>query len=298
MKNLIKNCFAIVPFYKTIFLLLLGLASCKNDDVIAPDQQVDSGNSNLRTSAIPATLSRLQLARYGNDFLTYLPDGRLDHVTTSTPRGGGSVYKKYEYTEKSILISTYTNGAFSRLVICAINPATGYCTNVQQADYSLINDKVNVVEEEFVYKYNAKGQLVNRFNINATSFGTNYIYAPNGDLSSVQNYTGGYGTAGPKVRNGANLYYDQPNSPVLENLYPINPEEADLPDPYLKIFGKPCKHLVKLASYLKSQDGKVYSYKTDADGYVQSIESKQLVGGALIDTKICNYKLVDIGLSL
>jgi hypothetical protein len=300
MKNLIKSFLAIASFQKTVLLLLVGLASCKQDNFITPDAPADVAAGSLRESAIPTIPKKHQLIKHGDATLSYLADGRLEMVTScGNLRGNVTILTKYQYGLNYIKSNTTRNSKLSQEVTYSLDPATGHCVMVKQTTYKYLSGIPYPTEYLYTYQYNTKGQLVNRFDQDYPDLTTEFEYAANGDLTAVTNYAANFNKPGKKVLTGAKLFYDQPTGdPILADKYPINPEEGNFPDPYLRIFGKTGRHLVKLSTYLNSLDGKVYSYQMDADGYVKKRDSYKLVGAALVDSQVYGYVLSEVGLSL
>jgi hypothetical protein len=84
--------------------------------------------------------------------------------------------------------------------------------------------------------------------------------------------------------------------PIMSDNYPLNVIGVKEHDAYLRIFGKPGKHLVTLVTEQGSLDGDYYNYTLDADGYVTQRKQYKLIGSSLVDTKSYAYVTVNMGL--
>lgn len=100
--------------------------------------------------------------------------------------------------------------------------------------------------------------------------------------------------------------YTGPNNAALLDEYPLNVNVPKLEahDAYLRIFGKPSKHLVKRVSYEPSGDvnfpapaNRFYTYVLNADGYVTQRSMAQTLGGSSIKNTPYEYMLTNIGIS-
>ena len=84
--------------------------------------------------------------------------------------------------------------------------------------------------------------------------------------------------------------------PIMNDKYPLNVIGVNEHDPYLRIFGKPSKHLVTLVTKQGSLGGDYFTYDLDADGYVAQRKQFKLNGGALVETKSYAYVTANIGM--
>jgi len=287
--------------FKTVLVLTICLASCQQEKVISPDQPEELASSdNLRENFTDDLPKNYQLIKHGGSTLSYSGDGRLRKVTYSpNVRGNFSVYAVYTYSGNSIVSKLYYDNKLTEVVTYLLD-AKGRCYDSQQVEYIPYGPNTTLEKQTgFNYLYNPKGQLMTRTNKKVANEYTSFGYDAAGDLTKITNY--GFSAAGPGVgiASESTLYYDQPAGDViLPDYSPVNCESANLPDPYLKIFGRPSNHLVKLITEKFSLGGKVMTYTLNADGYVKAKQTYDLFNGKLVETKLYDYLVTDITLNL
>lgn len=291
-----------IPLTALLAGTLLLLVSCQPDNAIAPAESQTADARNLREGISPNMSQRHQLIKDGTHTLSYLDDGKLRKVAYggTSVRGSLGIYTLYTYSAQAIVAKTYDESKLRLEIKYLLDPVTGRCSESQHTEYIPYGPNGTVVNHsDYVYQYNLNGQLSNYFNKKYTYEETVFGYNANGDLSKIIRYDKSGGNPGSVVISESTLYYDQPTGdPVLTDLYPLNSEAANLPDPYLRIFGKPSKNLVKLMTEKFSLGGRVYTYTLNADGYVTARNTYDVAGGALLESKAYEYLVTNLGFQL
>lgn len=293
MKNFLKSV--------VVFALSITMISCEKENPVTPNSPTAISSQNLRESALVTIPKLHQLIKHGATTLFYSEDGRLQKVTyVQASRGGVSpTYVQYKYGAYSIVSTLYYNSKVAQVMTYLLD-ANGRCYNSKQIDYIPYGPNT-VLEKEsgFTYLYNPKGQLTIRTNKKYTSETTAFVYNAAGELSKIQYYNPSAVNPGLGLESEYTLYYDQPTGdPILNDLLPINIESSNFPDPYLMIFGKPGKHLVKMITEKFSLDGKIFNYALNADGYVMKRDVYNISGAALAESKAYDYLVTEIDLNL
>ena len=282
----------------TVCLLL---ASCQSNDTIAPAPSHSVSTKNLREGLLPAFPKRYQLTKHGQATLSYFNDGRLRKVVHegTSVRGGLGIYTLYTYSPQSVVTKIYNENKLVQQIIYLLDPK-GNCYESQQTDYIPYGPNTTLAQETgYLYQYNGNGKLESRTNKKVSYQKTDFIYSAGGDLSKIISYDREGGNPGVVVVSEAILSYDQPTGdPILPDVYPLNGEATGLPDPYLRIFGKPGKYLVKLVTDKYYGTGKYYTYTLNPDGYVTARNTYNVSGGALVETKVYDYLITDLGINL
>lgn len=270
--------------------LSLSLASCENDHVLNPNP-AGSARSGAANDDIVVGIPQVhKLVKHGGATLTYADNGKLLNVTTPV-RGSLAIQTDYTYSPGKIRAFTHQGKVVLRDETFTLD-ASGRCTESAE-EITVINNNVPFhYLREWKYAYNAKGQLWNFQNKNSCVGGFGYAYNADGDMIGATKSTGV--TSSFETTFG----YSQPGGdPILSDQYPLNVIGVDEHDAYLRIFGKPSKHLVTLVIPQASLDGDYYAYLLDAQGYVTQRKQYKLIGAALVDTKSYAYVLTDIGFS-
>lgn len=285
-------------FQKTItglgLALSLSLASCEKDNVLNPNP-AGSARSGAANDVISPNLPQVyKLTKYGDATLIYNADGRLRKVTQALTRGGQACHTDYTYAAGSIRAVTYKGQLVVRDETFTLDPS-GRCTESVEEGNTLYNGAYFHYTTYWKFTYNAKGQLWSRQNKNSCVGGISYTYNADGDLILATVATS------PTDGIAITFAYDQPvGDPILNDKYPLNVVGVNEQDAYLRIFGKPGKHLVKLKtekSLLNNQviSNKFYVYTLTPDGYVTKKDEYNLFGAALTETKLYDYQVSDIG---
>ncbi|GAB4029401.1 hypothetical protein [Spirosoma jeollabukense] len=273
-----------------VLALSLSLTSCEKDSLLTPEP-VGSARSGAVNDVIEAGIPQVhKLAHYGDATLTYADNGRLLQVTTPI-RGGLSIQTDYTYSPGKIRAFSHQGKIVLRDETFTLN-GSGRCTESAEEITVINNNTPSHYVREWKFTYNAKGQLSSCQNKNSCVGGFLYDYNADGDMSRATESTG----VSSSIET--TFSYSQPGSgPMLSDNYPLNVIGVNEHDAYLRIFGKPSKHLVTLATRQGSLDGDYYAYLLDADGYVTQRKQYQLIGAALVDTKSYAYVLTNIGFS-
>ena len=291
MKNLLK----------CVLTLSIGLASCQQENVVAPEAPAEVSAANLREGLLPTIPKKHQLVKHGESTLTYMPDGRLQKVTyVQATRGGGSpTYIQYKYGNNSIVSTLYYNNKIAEIATYLLD-AKGRCYDAKLVEHIQYGPNSYVEKETgFTYLYNEKGQIKSFTDKKYASQKTTFDYNAAEELTKITAYNPSASNPGLGIVSESTLYYDQPTGdPILDDLSPINLEAANLPDPYLMIFGKPGKHLVKMITEKGSLGGKYFTYTLDAEGYVTKRDIYQVSGAALVESKSYGYLVTDLLLNL
>ncbi|TLV02208.1 hypothetical protein [Dyadobacter luticola] len=290
MKNLMKCLTAMSVCF----------ASCQQGNLVNPDDSSLPSSHNMREAAMPTTPKFYQLVKHGGSTLTYSPDGLLEKVTfENESRSNFPTYKVYTYNANSIVSKKYSNNKLEEVITYLLDPNTGNCYESQHKAYSVSGQiQTKAKESTYAYFYNIKGQLMMRENKHNPKDYTLLNYDTVWNLINVTTY-GDAGNGAAKVVAESNLSYNQPTGdPLLLNLLPINCEVANLPDAYLRIFGKPTKYLVKMITEKGALGGRYFSYSMNADGYPTARQMYNLSGGDLTQTVNYDYLVTNIGLSL
>lgn len=293
MKNYFKSVL--------IFALSMGLTSCEKEDLVIPNAPSEVSSKNLRESVLVTTPKLYQLIKHGPITLSYFDDGRLKKATyMHGARGGESPsYITYKYGAHSISSTFFYNGVVAQVMTYLLD-ANGRCYDSKQVDYVPYGPNQTLEKESgFTYLYNPKGQLTTRTDKKYTNQTTSFVYDAAGELIKISSYNPGPYNPSPGLESESRLYYEgATGDPILTDLLPINIEAANLPDPYLIIFGKPGKHLIKMITEKFSLDGQIFNYTLNADGYVTKRDVYKILGAALIETKSYDYLVTELDFNL
>ncbi|MEO6284347.1 MAG: DUF4595 domain-containing protein [Dyadobacter sp.] len=275
--------------------LSLILTSCEKDNLLNPNPNPNpeaSARLGASEEIISPNSSQVhKLTKYGEASLTYDNDGRLLNVTTPV-RGKLAVQTDYTYATGKIRAFTHQGKIVLRDETFILD-ASGRCTESAEA-ITVVNNNVPLhYLREWKFVYNEKGQLLNYQNKNSCDGGFGYAYNPDGDMISAKEIMGFSSTFATKFN-----YSPAAGNPIMNDKYPLNVIGVNEHDPYLRIFGKPSKHLVTLITQEGSLDGDYYDYVLDADGYVTQRKQYKLIGAALVDTKSYAYVTANMGLPL
>jgi len=284
------------------FSLTVGLISCQEDKLVIPTQPLAETSQAVNDIISPTIPKKYTLIKHGQNTLSYYSDGRLRKVSYGLAlRGSTNGYTLYTYNTQSIVASSYYgDNTLIQVQTYLLDANTGRCYESQQVDYVQIAYNLTVTQESnFLYAYDEKGRLKTYSNKKYTYDRTEFAYNTDGDLSKLTHYGKPISNASPLIVAEFTFAYDQPTGdPILTDFSPINVESANLPDPYLKVFGKSSKHLVKLITEKGSLGGKYYTYTLNADGYVTARKEYSLFNGAVVDTKAYDYLVTNLTFQL
>jgi len=268
--------------------LSLSLASCEKDSPLTPNQTGSARSGAVEDGIVVGIPQLHKLSRYGDAMLTYADNGRLLNVTSSF-RGSLSIQTDYTYSPGKIRAFTHQGKVVLHDETFTLD-ASGRCTeSVEDGVYS---------DTHWIFTYNAKGQLWSCQNKNSCVGGISYNYNADGDMILA--------TVATSPSDGVDITfaYNKPTgAPILADEYPLNVTVPKMAahDTYLRIFGKPSKHLLKLVSYEPS--GNVafptpsdlyYTYSLDTEGYVTKKIEYSGLSGVLPKTTLYNYVMTNI----
>ena len=274
------------------------LVSCQENTPIAPDKV--AVNTETATDDIIASVpKKYTLTKWGDANLTYYPDGRLKRVMHGLDyRGSNNWFTNYTYAAGSIHALTFVGNSPSWDQTYTIDVVTGRCTAYTGLKY-LYSNSTLTEKTALTYTYGATGRMKTSNDKVNPAIHTDYFYNAAGDLNRVMDYAMDYNAFAVYLKSDYKFAYDQPvGDPILADLYPLNSEYAYPPDPFLPIFGKQPKHLVKLITFGPSSGGLYYNYQLNADGYVTQWQAFSLTTAALVETKKYDYLVTSIGLGL
>jgi hypothetical protein len=290
---------------KNLFLfaiiLVLALLSCKQEDTITPadpTRATTPEDAKMKTNTlVPA--EKYVLRAFGSNPLTYV-NGRLaSYEQKYWP--SQTFLIKYEYNntrssvEGEVKATTYDRAQpdqISNITSYKVDLTTGLCFESTHQDFVVpgyLNPPKNLKPKTWRYIYNAHGQLEKRFNKDNLLEWFKYEYVSD-DLRKATTYD----ALGKKVKEVWFDYSQPAGQQLKKNLYPLYIEAADLPDRFLRVFGKSSDHLLTRVSKKNipldpsAPYEHLYTYTYNADGYVTG-ESKFLPGEA----SLFEYKRFD-----
>ena len=276
--------------------LCIALVSCNENSLVTPDKPIVESaqvkNNDLPVVSFP---QKYTLTKHGQATLSYFRDGRLQRVTYEGP----SAYsrREYSYGAQSIKVISYSGDVIVQQDTYLLD-ATGRCYESKQLSYTFYSYGTVENTNGFLYQYNDKGQLKTYLLKNSGGKQTEYAFNTDGDLIKVTKSDGG-GAA-----SEVTFAYDQPTGdPILADRCSLNSDWTNLPDEYLKIFGKPSKHLAKrviqklLPSKIVLAD-KFFSYIVNADGYVTQEQEFNIFNAQLVATKPYEYVVTKLTVGL
>ncbi|GAB4014411.1 hypothetical protein [Spirosoma koreense] len=275
--------------------LSVGLVSCEKDSTLTPTPLNGARLGTEDEEIYPSTNlpKTYRLTKYGNSTLSYSADGHLQKVTTAVNRGGVAYHTDYTYAPGSIRAASYQGAILVRDETFTLNATGSRCTE------SLV--KTNTGETHWIYTYNPKGQLSSCQNQNSSIGGATYTYDKDGDLIKA--------TVAVTLTESMDITfaYTVPTMDDHRNdvTYPLNLNVPMLPehDPFLPIFGRSSKHLVKWVYYSPSDlpvvvkpSDQFYSYMIPGDGYVSDRTMSYTFGGSPVEKIHYEYVMATIGL--
>jgi hypothetical protein len=266
------------------------LVSCKETSLVAPDKSAVASAEAVNDLISVGIPKKYTLIKHGQVVLTYMGDGRLQKATY-----GPDSYVTYTYGAQSIKTTTYSGSTVVLEETYLLDANTGRCTESKEKTFVFYSFGTVEFEQPWVYQYNALGQLKTRTSKN-NGEKTTYTFNADGDMTKASS-TGIDGNPSKDIT----LAYDQPvGDPILADRNLLNTEWTSLPDPYLRIFGKTSKHLVKLATQKNFYGNQApstyyYAYVLNADGYITEEKKFNLFNAALVSAKTYNYLVTTIG---
>ncbi|GAB4012237.1 hypothetical protein GCM10028808_27750 [Spirosoma migulaei] len=262
---------------------------------MAPEKPVATSAEAVNDLIVVGVPKKYTLIKHGQVTLTYMGDGRLQKAAY----GPGPISYPYSsviyaYGAQSIKTTAYSGNT----VVLEENyllDANGRCLESKEKTFVFYSFGTVELEQGWVYQYNALGQLKTRTSKN-NGVKTTYTFNADGDMSKASST----GIDGNSLKD-ITFAYDQPvGDPILADRNQLNSEWTSLPDSYLKIFGKPSKHLVKLITQKNYYGNQApltyyYSYTINPDGYITEEKQFNLFNAALMSTKSYNYLVTNIG---
>ncbi|WP_221622062.1 hypothetical protein [Larkinella knui] len=303
-KSTIARLKALVATSKTALYLAASLSvfSCQETSPVHPDGAQSPTSTVARNQArlaSPAALKKYRLIQWGEQTLTYYPDGRIKRSLFGPDVAGNDHYRQsYSYSAGILSPSGTVEVRYSRSVPDSRNMRetywyndTGHCYKYKQ----VVDEGVNGVHTyTSILAYNSKGQMTDCL------FGSgraHYDYNADGDLVKVT-----FLNAQLVPTETHTLSYTPSNGgPPVNDLYPLHSEWMEPFEHYLPYFGQPSKHLVQ-SVVIKRLYGQVadtnvfYSYVRNADGYVTQRKTYHKLGGAPIETKQYEYEITLINI--
>jgi hypothetical protein len=284
----------------TLLTLSTGLYSCEQDKSMTPAPAMEQSSENMRTDMSPTLAKKYQLTKHGDITLTYYADGKLQKAAYNpTVRGGFPEYTTYTYQTNKITSIKYKSSK-KALEIVYLLDAKGNCYESKHTEFvEIYPNPAYTIKSGFMYIYNYKGRLMLRQDISNSHVKSDFSYDTSDNLTKITNWAYGPGAPNSTVQSESTFDYNQlGGDPRIENRYPINVEAANLPDPYLQIFGKPGKFLISMVTEKGVLGSKYHKYVLNADGYPTSRQVYKTNGALLIENKAFDYLVTNIGLNL
>ena len=288
MNTLVRKSTAVVGL-----MLSMSIVSCQNNSMLPPEPV---RTSSAREGIDSGISKKYTLTKHGQATLTYYGDGRLQKVTYGPSRISYPYTSIYYLYGPQWIKATYYGGSTVVHEELYLVDANGRCVESKQTEFVFYSFGTETYETSYLYQYNALGQLKSRTNKANSSQHTDYVFNAAGDLTKATSNKP-YGQGSIEVT----FLYDQPvGDPILLDRYPLNSGLAEFSDPYLKLFGKPSKHLMKMVTLKKMPENQVqfthyYSYLLNPDGYVTEEKEFDIANAALISTKPYDYLVTNIG---
>ncbi|MGA0558129.1 hypothetical protein ACO2Q8_15825 [Larkinella sp. VNQ87] len=273
--------------------LLASLSSCTNNEAIKPLQSngttpyTETAPQPTQVNNLLPTLQTYRLVKHGDWQLFYDEQGDLVKLqSTAEPN-----YRR-EYTRASngtgMTIQLFNGYNLWRKTLILFD-AKGRCKESFITNYSVVNGKTVATTRRFSYQYNAANQLIKMTNLDNAGHYLEFLYNDNNDLVVInikkngkwEAMTYGYKPAGEALIKD----YTRLN-PIWMTLH----EEID---PFLPIYGKFNKNLVRLFHYDDKTAGKSlekvsYNYSFNRMGLVTSQEEIRFTAGQTL-TQTINF---------
>jgi len=276
----------------------LMLSSCEDKESFAPMNETLPTDAGARLHANSAADSST-LIKHGDELLSYYADGRLKEVVYSNSKmdyGLNSLRVAYTYGYFSdwsqwVLATRYENDFKTREMTWRVKD--GKATDLETAHYKLGSGGSPYLYTSATFEYNGKQQLVKVVNSTPDIATISFSYDGNGNLFKHLT-TKGSGKS-IKVENyneyaytdyvGGSLDIDH-NRVINTHVFAPNGLHQ-IGDPYLPIFGKFGKNLVKI----KKTSGPTFKFAhtLDAKGTVKA-QKITYWDGELVKNKTFIYK--------
>ncbi len=282
------------------------LVSCQGKSTILPATPVKNLNPVANSSGGGSGfVERYLLVKHGKAALSYDADGLLKRVMTDPDVS--SSYTTYSFgnaisnsIEKVASATAYESiSGYEKLVehdTYFLDPVTGYCTKTWEERYAYYpsdpNLKPSTSRDTWVHEYDAQGHIKKSYDKYGYAAFT-YTFDAAGDMTTVKQFYDG------KLIATVFLEYNQ-------NWVDKNPINRDWTGPlnrYLKIFGKPVKHLLKRVvkkSFFDNQTlfDHTYYYTLNSNGYVMEEKVYNTATGAVVSLKPHSYQTTFLDIRL
>ena len=291
---------ALLDRRKTILYVVASLSvfSCQKNSLVDPEPtqaQTSTVAQNQVVGASFGTLKKYRLIQFGEQTLTYYPDGRIKRVLFGPDVAGNDHYRQTYTYNAGILTSSGMVEKMSSLSVpkpTDMRETYWYDSNGHCYKYKkVVNEGINGVNT-YIYTlaYNTKGQTTDYL---FSSGRVHYDYNADGDLTKVT-----FLDAQLVPTETHTLSYVPTNGGApVNDLYPLHSEWMAPFDRYLPYFGQPSKHLVqsvvikRLYNPNNPQTNVFYSYIRNSDGYVTQRKTYHQLGGVAIETMLYNYEV-------
>ncbi|RRB04881.1 DUF4595 domain-containing protein [Larkinella rosea] len=274
-------------------IALLSLSSCENHQ-LAPSAPLPSSEvrasetAGFSTDDIIVTVAKKHtLVKHGTATLAYDAAGKLVKVTD------GNRTTTYTHSAGKIGVLTLVSGVKTEEGNYYLD-ANGRCTHSDVAGFTVEYGIPVKTLNWFKYDYDAKGRLAKRYHDIYPNMRVEFAYNADGDLTEVKEFDN------PNNVIQKNTYeYQYAGSSILTDNNRLNATEVVKLDPYLRIFGKTSKHLVRRLKinrpvYNGINNDYRFGYTMNADGYPTVAQKYNVSNGALLQTSIFEYVVSDL----
>lgn len=284
-------------FFRKVILISgavcgLFLISCQDESAVTAIQP--SENHTGIAQAPPLMTPNFKLFKSGNETLIYNADGRIKQVngTVDPQYNGYNTYRiDYEYAGNSIVVTRYRENVKESKMEWELQ--NGRAAKSKLTKYNLGNSNV-LSTFHAAYQYNAQDQLVKVILMDKILKKVTIDYDSNGDAVKFQMVEDTKN--GDQFVNMMKYEYTEYVGGPLEidkgetlALHVCSPSTlGSIADPYLPIFGKFGKHLLKKSIKTNYPATFRYTYKLDANGYVNE-QTTLKNNGAFVESKELKY---------
>ena len=269
------------------FAALFGLTSCQKETLNEPQIPTTASTSDDARAKFVGKL--YTLTKHDGNTLNYYRNGSLAKVVSTDESNPYHIDYTYGFQKiKAVSRVSLQNKIFNEINFQ--HDGKGRCTEAEIISYMhYVGGSYSTKTKTWKYDYDAKGYLKKSYSKTNAAEHFDYNFNAAGDLVKVT----GFGTNG-QADSEVTFAYEQPAGDIFADRHPLNPADANLHDTYLRIFGKPSKHLVK-RQILKTLPGNLviydsfYSYLLNADGYVKQRQQYNVATAALLATVLYEY---------
>ncbi len=262
---------AAINFSALALVASLSLVSCQKD--LQPEPQAPTSVAHADNDRAKFVGNLYTLTKYGNANLTYDASGRLKQAAYP---GGIVSHVDYSYGKTRLgddwvrAISYLSAGNKINRDGRFTLDASGRCSEEQQTTYWYSGGNTNSQIDVYRYEYDAQGRLKKRYDKANPNQHYDYAFNADGDLTKVTTHAPNTGVPSGEMTL---FYTEYVGAPLRNDRYPLNTLVNGLPEDYLRIFGKPSKHLAYRQVYKNLYSNSVdsdrsFTYFFNADGYV------------------------------